>query len=132
MSTLIIVNVNPVTLSTSIDPQGQLQVSYGSIALQGHDDAVEVRLASNSAGEPLTAKVEISDPGEETQLEVIHEDDSGNPVTWDRIRASSACVHTWHETNHQYAVVVKPSAGQAKPKTIYIEVKPVEDLPDRT
>ncbi|MCA9654450.1 MAG: hypothetical protein KC501_31315 [Myxococcales bacterium] len=130
MPDLVLENIDPVVLSTHVDSRRQLQVSFGQALV----DTVVVKVASRATEGPLSVRVVLADPVGGGRVAARHSDDAEQPVHWERIELPPGCAFTWNETGREYEVTVSCDAADgsaAKDKTVYIRVKPVEDLPDR-
>lgn len=131
MPELTLKYINPVVLSTHVDSLGYLHISHDGTVLEAPLDTIVVGLASPSGGGPVAASFRIMDPNGGGPLQVLHKDDREQPVHWTRIE--SGCTYTMSETSYNHAMTARNTAEADEAKshrTVYIKVKPVEDLPD--
>ena len=129
MTTPMTIHSTPssVQLTTSLDADQQLSLTYGDVPLSRHGNAIEIFLDSPT---PVTVELlDFKNSGHWTLTATPGGNASGGLNSWER--GDGLCRTRWKETASQVRVDVTATNGNAsKTKPLFIKVRPPGARPE--
>ena len=118
--------INPAQLDIYVDAAGELQARHGEHELSEHGDTVVIRTDDRSL------EVRICPPAG-WRLGASHEDEDGDPVSWDQGETGPRRVFADATTDPLTVTLSGQAEGSSETKTkkVHVHAKPKGALPDR-